>query len=174
MNQRREPEASVDVGEQAPVGRRLLITQRRDTETSVDADAGVDDGLRRALRGLPPAEPGPHFTAAVLARLDRPLASTRRQLPAWVAAAAVVALLASAWGAVAGRAAIGERRKAELFRESAAIAVELQALREQASRASPVLYLGGTEEVDLVLDLATLPVAAAVRVPGGSADGRPN
>ena len=134
----------------------------------------MSDDLRDLLRALPAHEPGSRFTGAVLARLERPAAAPRRALPAWAAAALAVALLAGAWGAVVVRSTAGERRKAELRDETAAIAAELRALREQAAQPAPLLYLGGTEEVDLVLDLSTLPVAAAVRVPGGARDPQAN
>lgn len=133
--------------------------------------------LRRALRAVPADEPGPHFTAGVLARLGRAPAAARWRpslLPAWAVAAVVLFGLAGGWGVVNHRAAAAERRRAELRSETAAIAAELAALREEATRSAPVLYLGGTEEVDLVLDLATLPVAAALRTPGAGADRLPN
>ena len=134
------------------------------------------DELRRALRGVPADEPGPHFTTAVLARLGRGTAPPRRRLaplPAWAVAAAALVALTAGWGVVNQRAA-AERRRAELRHETAAIAAELAALRDEAARTAPVLYLGGTEEVDVVLDLSTLPLAAAVRGGGTGADRLPN
>ena len=55
-----------------------------------------DADLRAALRGLPAAAPGPTFTARVLARLDRSVRPTpprRRPIPAWVTAAATMAVI---------------------------------------------------------------------------------
>lgn len=122
-----------------------------------------DDGLRAALRELPAAAPSPAFTARVLARLERRQRTRRRALPAWVpAAAAVAALVVGLWGAVAGRQAWQEGRRREALRaESAALARELAALQEEVSKPAPVLYLGGNEQVDVVLDLSSLPIAAA-------------
>jgi len=130
-----------------------------------------DQDLRTALRGVPTAMPGPVFTARVLARLDRPPhLRPRRPLPAWVAAAAAVAVLVGGlWGAAVSRDAWQkQQRRAALRAESAALARELAALHEEVARPAPVLYLGGNEQVDVVLDLSTLPLAVAA-APGASA-----
>jgi hypothetical protein len=137
---------------------------------------GVNDQrLREALRGLPPPAPGPAFTARVLARLDGRAAATapwrRRVRVAAMAAAAAAVLLGTVWGS---RAALRQQRAAALRTETAELARELEALRQAAERPAPVLYLGGNEEVDLVLDLSTLPLAAAVPAPlnGNSSEHR--
>ena len=123
-----------------------------------------DDRLRDALRELPAVDPGPAFTARVLARVAAaPPPAARRRLPVWAAAlAAVVLLLGVVWG---GRVAMREQRTAALRTETEDLARELEALRQAAQRPAPVLYLGGNEEVDVVLDLSTLPLAAAVPAP---------
>jgi hypothetical protein len=134
-----------------------------------------DDPLGRARRRLPPAEPRPAFTARVLARLDRrPRRSALQRVPAWAAAAAtVVALVGGFWGVAAGRHAWREeRRRTEMRAESAALARELATLQAEASKPSPVVYLGGNERVDVVLDLSTLPIAATV--PSASSVGAKN
>ena len=119
--------------------------------------------LREALRALPAADPGPAFTARVLSRLAAAPARAPRRVPAWAAAAAAVAvLIAALWG---GRAVLKVQRTAALRSETEELARELEALRQAAERPAPVLYLGGNEEVDLVLDLSTLPLAAAVPAP---------
>ena len=125
---------------------------------------GTEERLSEALRALPAAEPSPTFTARVLSRLAvAPARAPRRRVPAWAAAAAAVALLIAAlWG---GRAALKVQRTAALRSETEELARELEALRQAAERPAPVLYLGGNEEVDLVLDLSTLPLAAAVPAP---------
>ena len=138
-----------------------------------EQDGDRDDGLREALRGLPAATPGPAFTARVLARLDRPPRARRphspegrHQVPAWVTAAATMAVLvAGLWGVAAGRQAWQQqRRRAALQAESAALARELAALHEEVAKPAPVLYLGGNEQVDVVLDLSALRIAAAAPV----------
>jgi len=130
-----------------------------------------DDGLSAALRGLPTATPGPSFTARVLARLDRPPRQRRLPIPAWVTAAAAMAVLAGGlWGVSVGRQAWQqERRRAAMRVESAALARELAALHDELAEPAPVLYLGGNERVDVVLDLSALPIAAAA--PGAATFG---
>lgn len=124
-----------------------------------------DADLRAALRGLPAPAPGPTFTARVLARLDRSVlpAPRRRSIPAWVTAAATMAVIVGGvWGAAVGRQAWQqEKRRAALRAESAALARELAELHEQVAAPAPVLYLGGNEQVDVVLDVSSLPIAAA-------------
>ena len=125
-----------------------------------------DADLRAALRGLPAATPGPMFTARVLARLDRserPTRLRRRSIPAWLTAAATMAVIVGGvWGAAVGRQAWQqEKRRAALRAESAALARELAELHEQVAAPAPVLYLGGNEQVDVVLDVSSLPIAAA-------------
>ena len=121
------------------------------------------DALRETLRGLPAATPSPAFTARVLARLDRPPRPRRRPIPAWVTAAATMAVLvAGLWGVAVGRQAWQEQRRREALRaESAALARELAALHKELAEPAPVLYLGGNEQVDVVLDVSALPIAAA-------------
>jgi hypothetical protein len=65
------------------------------------------------------------------------------------------------------------RRRTELRAESAALARELATLQAEASKPAPVLYLGGNEHVDVVLDLSTLPIAATVPVVTGNPTNRP-
>jgi hypothetical protein len=120
------------------------------------------DEIRAALRSLPAAVPSATFTMRVLARLDRPRRPRRRPLPAWVAAALTVAVLVGGlWGVAAGREAWQrQQRRAALRAESEALARELAALHAEAKKQkpAPVLYLGGNEQVDVVLDLSKLPL----------------
>jgi hypothetical protein len=122
-----------------------------------------DERLRAALRSLPPPTPGDAFTAQVMARLATAPGRRRGVAPRWAAAAAALALAAGlGWGAVAFA---GRQRTAALRAETAALARELAALRAEAAQPGPLIYVGGNEEVDLVLDLAALPMAAAVPAP---------
>jgi hypothetical protein len=104
-----------------------------------------DDQIDEALRALPSAEASAGFTDAVLARLPR------RRWPL------VVAFATAGAGAVAAVAALWPRpslaRELEsLRREQRALADEVAQLRE----AAPVIYLGRSRGVDLVLDLDRL------------------
>jgi len=122
----------------------------------------TDQQLREALRALPPASPAPHFTTRVLARTYETSAHThRRRLPAWAGAAAAALLLALGLGA-AERHAAREQRRADLRRETEALRRELADLRQQAQRTETPLYLGGNDQVDVVLDVGAMPIAAAL------------
>jgi pimeloyl-ACP methyl ester carboxylesterase len=133
------------------------------------------DPLREALRDLPRAVPEGDFTDRVLvASGDAPRA--RRLVPAatrWAAVAALAAFavagsltlpaLQDEHGAQRRRQARHEAFEAERQR----LAAELEEIRRLAATApdpSPVLYLGGDEDVDLVLDLGRL----AERRPAGA------
>jgi len=130
----------------------------------------MPDPLRGALHSLPRVPAAEGFTERVLAAADtaaekaalprRPLA--RRRL----AAAAALAVLVLA-GAVAvptfhaERAARHERQaRIQGFEaERQRLAAELEEIRRLAATPPadpPVLYLGGDEDVDLVLDLGRL------------------
>jgi hypothetical protein len=125
-----------------------------------------DDRVREALRALPADPPGPTFTAEVLARVARasPDRHRLRRVPRWATAAALALLVGVAGWGVSERLA-RQQRTARLRAETAALARELAALREEAAQPAPMIYLGGSEEVDLVLDLSSLPMAAALPAP---------
>jgi hypothetical protein len=131
-----------------------------------------DDELGQVLRSLPREEAGADFTARVLARLEagaRPspggtllsFPAERRRLPSWsgwlMAAAAllVVGLGLREWQ---HRQEVDEtlRRIAELRGQYQELASELDELRRENATSRPVVYVGGTENVDFVVDLARL------------------
>ncbi len=136
------------------------------------------DPLREALRSLPKERARADFTPRLLARLetdrrrDRDLPAIRR--PTWRAVAAATALAgAMAIGGVAisrfaarpdaaAHTAVApqpEARRARLERleaERARLSAELQELKRMADTADPVIYLGGDDRVDLVLDVGRL------------------
>lgn len=124
------------------------------------------DPLREALRSLPRARPADDFTDRVLERAG----TARRRPPVpvpvrWAAAATLAAVvLASvlAWPGVAGdptgereRRARIEALEAERLRLAAELA-EIRRLAASLREPTPVLYLGGDEDVDLVIDLDRL------------------
>jgi hypothetical protein len=117
-----------------------------------------DDGIRQLLRELPPATASADFTTRVLARLDRPArrpARPARRL-AWTAAAAAAIGLVAFAGLQLDRVWAAARTRAELTAlrsETSQLAGELQRLRQSNAATSPVLYLGGDEQIDLVFDL---------------------
>lgn len=130
-----------------------------------------DQQLDDALRGLPRIEPSSHFTTRVLAHAReharRPSwrGWTRHrltaQLMASAAIAAVAALSVNTWRhtklpvsvATAARPAVAEDERRALRSEYEALRSELAALERLRAVSNPVLYLGSTDQVDLVLDL---------------------
>jgi hypothetical protein len=148
--------------------------------------------LNQLLRELPRHQASPRFTAAVLRRLadDAPRSRPLRRLTPAAAAAALVAA-----GLVFGvhEWTRGAERQRELARlealesEKRALEAEILELRRLARDARPVVYLGSTATVDLVVDLERLaerrsrwresgnenPRPAAYAVPAGQPMGEP-
>jgi hypothetical protein len=112
-----------------------------------------DHRLGDLLRELPREQARPGFTARVLHRLDVP--ARRRSIPRLALATALTVVLAVTAGLLvdARRDALAnaraERALAEIRAEHARLEREVQELSDPPS----VLYLGGNEDVDLVLDL---------------------
>lgn len=134
------------------------------------SDPEPDDRLRELLRAMPRERAGRDFTAKVMRQLAAsPPAATAKVLvfpPAgrrlsgftgWLVAAAALLLVGLGLREWQHRRDIDEsmRRIAELRGQYQELASELKALREEAA-ARPVVYLGGNENVDLVLDLGHL------------------
>lgn len=136
--------------------------------------ATKDEQLTRALRALPRKRARDGFTETLLARL--PEAPPRRfPHPGRLALAAALGL-ALALAPLALRrqdagptpAAAGppvrQAQLEEIRRQQAELARELAELKELAAADLPLVYLGGDEETDLVLDLDRL---ARRRPPAG-------
>jgi hypothetical protein len=114
-----------------------------------------DQRIGDLLRELPRERARPGFTARVVMALD----AEPRKIPAWrpmVLAAAALAAVAVSTGFLAeqqaSRAADTARLLRELRTEHGRLEEEFQELSEP-----PVLYLGGTGDVDYVLDLSRVP-----------------
>jgi hypothetical protein len=120
-----------------------------------------DQHLGRLLRELPREQARQGFTARVLARLDRldEAPQPRRWLwqPRLAAAAVTLAVALAGAGLLqhsrmeaerAARVARAEQVLRELRAEHGRIKKEIEALPE-----SPVVYLGGDEQTDLVIDM---------------------
>lgn len=120
-----------------------------------------DHNLGNLLRELPRERAREGFTARLMARLDAPAPKPWRQPRLVFATAALAAVLASA-GILqvhagrqeALRTAEARRMLQELRSEHESLKQELQSLSEP-----PVVYLGGDEEVDLVVDLSRIQTA---------------
>jgi hypothetical protein len=119
-----------------------------------------DHNLEQMLRELPRERAREGFTPRVLARLDaRPEAAGWRRPRLVFAAAALVAVIAAAgvfqvFQYQAGRAE--EIRRAEARRLLHELRSEHDDLRQEfeSLSAPPVVYVGGNEQVDLVVDLS--------------------
>jgi cell division protein FtsB len=111
-----------------------------------------DHRLGDLLRELPREQARPGFTARVLHRLDAP--RRRRLIPRLALATTLTAVLIATAGLLidARRDALANARAeqalAEIRAEHARLRQEVQDLSQP-----PVVYLGGNEDVDLVLDL---------------------
>jgi hypothetical protein len=122
-------------------------------------DNHLDRGLGRLLRELPREKAREGFTARVAARL--PAAEPRRaaSVPRYrlaVAAAALVVALGSA-GLLRQQALEREEvRRAEVRKALAEIRSEHERLTRELHAISepPVVYVGGNDDVDLVVDLS--------------------
>ncbi len=110
-----------------------------------------DNGLNRLLGELPRENAREGFTTRVLARLDdRPTGWMRPRLV--FATAALVAVMASA-GVLQYRA---DQRQEEARRMLRELRSEHESLKHEfeSLSAPPVVYVGGDEKVDLVVDLS--------------------
>lgn len=124
-----------------------------------------DHRLGDLLRELPREQARPGFTARVLNRLDAPEDRRLGWRPRLALAGAMAAVAISA-GVLMDRPA-GSRQEIETA-EAQRILRELRAEHGRLEREfqemsePPVLYLGGDEEVDLVLDLRNVQEAEGV------------
>lgn len=115
-----------------------------------------DHSVGPLLRELPRERAREGFTARVMARLDAPEPKPWLQPRLFFATAALAAVVASAailqvhaGRQEALRTAEARKMLRELRSEHASLKQELQTLTQP-----PVVYLGGDEEVDLVVDLS--------------------
>ena len=127
----------------------------------------MDDKLFRALQSLPREHARPGFTDRVLHRIgdleNRPEVSVfagRWRWPLVAVAAAAVCLVAFSTGAKdwwhQHQQRQGLARLASIDNERRALLVELESLQQQMTRARPRIYVGGTNDVDFVLDVDRL------------------
>jgi hypothetical protein len=124
-----------------------------------------DHRIGELLRELPRERARNGFTARVLQRLDAEEAGrpVLRWRPAAAFAAAVLAAVAIPAGLLMDRAADRERSRAaearQILEEIRAEHGRLERELEDLSEETPVIYLGGDENVDFVLDLRRVPEA---------------
>lgn len=125
-----------------------------------------DHRLGDLLRELPREHARPGFTARVLNRLDAPADRRLQWVPRVALAAAAIAAVTISAGVLMDRpagsgqaieTAEAQRILRELRAEHGRLERELHEMSEP-----PVLYLGGNEDVDLVLDLRNVHDAEGV------------
>lgn len=122
-------------------------------------DATMGDELDRLLAALPRERARRGFTDGVLSRIDGgPVRRRRWLLLAATGAAAALLVAVAALHLERERSGRDELalRIAELRRDHARLSEELRQLRTRLRREQPVLYLGGDDRVDYVLDLRRL------------------
>ena len=140
-----------------------------------------EERITRLLGSLPREQASPHFTAAVLRRIEAG-AAPPRPLRRWAVAACAAVLLAAAGFGVHqwSEERLRDRQRQEalarlevLEAEKRALEAEIARLQRQARDAQPVVYLGSTPNLDMVLDFSRLARRRAqtpggqVRAPGG-------
>lgn len=124
-----------------------------------------EDTVSRLVRELPRHKASAHFTAGVLRRLREEPRRRRGPVPRLALAAAAVAAVAAG---LLGAHQLAEERGRERARQEAlhrleALEVrtvelknEIRSLERLARDAQPVVYLGSTPSVDVVVDLGRM------------------
>ena len=125
-----------------------------------------DESPRETIRELPRERARAGFTARVMARIDEPHAGPVRARPgwAWVAAAAAVLIAVVGFGGLSWQAGRRATQRAEAARvelaemqlEHARLAAELRALRREPGPRSSVVFVGGDDRAELVIDFDRL------------------
>ena len=118
----------------------------------------ADERLSRALRDLPQSAASTGFTRRVLRELEAAPQRQRSRLRLRLGLTALAAALIVALGVQLTRNTPSQSQRLEaraqsLRTESERLRDELQRLQRLAEETAPVLYLGQTEQFDLVLDL---------------------
>ena len=126
------------------------------------------EDIEKLLRALPRQKASPEFTPRLLKRLAKPSSeSTTAWLPArpLLAGAAVLLLLGALtigmrhWYELRERAEAAQRIET-LRDEYETLERELDEIRSLAAASQPVVELGSTERLDILLDLRTLTAGA--------------
>ncbi|HEX9726714.1 MAG TPA: hypothetical protein VGC53_20720 [Vicinamibacteria bacterium] len=123
-----------------------------------------DEDIEKLLRELPRQKASPDFTPRLLGKLEKPPSSpTTAGLGArsLIAAAASLMLLVALTSGLRYWSELRERsesaRRVEALRdEYEALERELEELRSLAAASQPVVDLGGTEDLDILLDLRAI------------------
>ena len=122
------------------------------------------DEIARLLSYLPKEIPGDNFTHRVLVAYDqreaRPWTLSTTARWSWAVAAILLVVLGFAAGASlrssGSRSSTQIARSTQLKARHRALEEELERIRDLSAQSAPLLYLGGQENYDLVLDLTSL------------------
>ncbi len=124
-----------------------------------------DEDVGNLLRELPKQKASSGFTSRLMKKLPETLPEKPPSVHQWrrpafaVAAAAVLILAASSawdyWREAQGRAEAAQRVET-LRNEYESLQKELEELKALAAESQPVLSLGGTQQVDFLMDLRAL------------------
>ena len=125
-----------------------------------------DQHLERLLRELPRERARQAFTPRVLARLDQAPPVRVRWQPRLAAALLAVSVIAGGvvrYERMEAQRAAKRARAEQLLRELRAEHGQIKRELEALPPAPPVLYLGGNEDMDLVVDLRQVREANGVQ-----------
>lgn len=128
---------------------------------TLERDTLADEQLDALLADLPREDVPAAFATGVTQRIDarRRRAARRRT---WAAAAVVAALGTSTWLTHDLRTRrMSAAQEAAIRLELRQLGAQLERLEQQRARARPVVFLGATEEVDIVVDLYRLATSRA-------------
>ncbi|MEE9179417.1 MAG: hypothetical protein V3U22_00870 [Vicinamibacteria bacterium] len=124
-----------------------------------------DEDIGNLLRKVPKQKASSSFTSRLMEKLPEKLPEKPPSVPYWrrpafaAAAAAVLIVAASSawdyWREAQERAEAAQRVEA-LRNEYESLQKELEELKVLAAESQPVLSLGGTQEVDFLMDLRAL------------------
>jgi hypothetical protein len=122
-----------------------------------------DEDIEKLLRELRRQKASPDFTPRLLGKLERPPTLTKtwlgeRSLVAVAASLMLLVALTSGlryWSELRERSEAAQRIEA-LRNEYESLERELEELRLLAAASQPVVDLGGTEDVDILLDLRAI------------------
>ncbi len=120
-----------------------------------------DEDIGNLLRKLPKQKASSGFTSRLMEKLPgKPAFVHHWRRPAFAVAAAAVLILAASlawdyWREAQGRAEAAQRVET-LRNEYESLQKELEELKALAAESQPVLRLGGTQQVDFLMDLRAL------------------
>ncbi len=127
-----------------------------------------DEQIKNLLKRLPAHQPADDFTAQTLARLDKQPGNSSH-VWRWAAVGALACLMFVLFGSLwFHQQAVTEKQEArrelgELRAEYMRVQDKLQALKQK--QGNRLVYLGGTDQAEYVVDLGRVGSRSATRIP---------